>query len=258
MLCPATIIVGMVVLLSRESRAMRVSMSFLDRLFSRISAEAPPPPPRKTTPSTPSRASLFPEQYPAVKDRAAVPVRGDTSDVAAIRPFLAATQLELRPLQLAYRASRDGWRARDFHGKCDGRGAAVVVAKAAGKTFGAYNPKGWAGLGENRPSIAAFLFTGEGPLIKLRKLGGGGLAVCKDDLNDGIYFGPDALVIPLDGSKSARSRLGAYYECLPDGSKSLFGSSSEVLLSDLLVYVGKYEPDETIPYAGGVFDMTSG
>ena len=257
MLAPTAAFV-MLALLGPGTSALRVEMGLIDRLFQRVPAAAPSPPLRKI-PSSASRESLFPEQYPAVKDRAALPVRGDSSDVAAIRPFLAATQLEYRPLQLVYKASRDGWRARDFHERCDGKGAAVVVVKAAGKTFGAYNPKGWAGLGENRPSVAAFLFAGEkSSLTKLRKLGGGGLAVCKDDKNNGICFGPDSLIIPLDGSKTARSKLGAYYECLPDGSKSLFGSSNEVSLSELLIYVGKYGPNEVIPYSGGVFDMTSG
>ena len=42
----------------------------------------------------------------------------------------------------------------------DGQGAAVVVAATAGgAVLGGYNPDGWIGLGEDRASNGAFLFT---------------------------------------------------------------------------------------------------
>ncbi len=42
----------------------------------------------------------------------------------------------------------------------DGLGAAVVLAKTAGgAVMGGYNPEGWIGLGEDRASNGAFLFT---------------------------------------------------------------------------------------------------
>jgi hypothetical protein len=205
-----------------------------------------------------NRQTEFPEQYPAVKNRFAVPVVGDSSEVKLLRPLLAATQLEFRKLQISYQASKDGWKSSTFHRTCNGKGAAVVVIKIGNKLYGGYNPKGWAGLGENRPSVAAFLFSLDRQKTKVCKIGGGGLAVSKDSDTNGIYFGPDALVIPLDGSKYARSRLGSYYENMPNGDKSIYGSSSEVVLTDVTVYHGVYTDKEFVPYTGGIFDMTSG
>jgi hypothetical protein len=31
---------------------------------------------------------------------------------------------------LIYRASRDGFEAKDFHGKCDNQGATLIIVKA--------------------------------------------------------------------------------------------------------------------------------
>jgi len=97
------------------------------------------------------------------------------------------------------------------------------------------------------------------------------------DVRPGISFGPDALVIPLQrggpaAERTARSKLGPYYEKGPRGEGSLFAfgngtgnspSSSgrggaTVELEELVVLVGKYGPDEDVPYSGGVLDMTSG
>jgi len=46
----------------------------------------------------------------------------------------------------------------------------------------------------------------------------------------------------------ARSKLGSYYERLPDGTNSLFGKDANVQLRDLKVYHGLYEEGEYIPF----------
>ena len=85
---------------------------------------------------------------------------GDSADVAVFRPLLAQTQLEAKPLRLAYDATRHGWAAATLHRGVNTFGACVVVARTVGgAVVGGYNPKGWIGLGEeDRPSMAAFLF----------------------------------------------------------------------------------------------------
>ncbi|KAL7524675.1 hypothetical protein ACHAWF_001044 [Thalassiosira exigua] len=77
---------------------------------------------------------------------------------AIVRPLLKQTQLEKRKLQVVYDAKRDGWNARAFHSKVDGKGASVVLAKVRGQWIGGYNPRGWASLGGSRSSVASFLF----------------------------------------------------------------------------------------------------
>jgi hypothetical protein len=67
---------------------------------------------------------------------------------------------------------------------------------------------------------------------------------------NGPSFGADSLVIPLgsDKPKMARSKLGSYYERFEDGTNSLFGRKSQVMLRDLKVYHGVYEEGEYIPF----------
>lgn len=45
----------------------------------------------------------FPEQYPAVLDKWADPVEGDSPEVAALRPLLKNTNLEFRGLKVRFR-----------------------------------------------------------------------------------------------------------------------------------------------------------
>jgi len=198
----------------------------------------------------------FPEQYPAVLDEWADPVEGDDKEMALLRPLLKNTNLETRNLRLTYDANRDGFDPVTFHSKVDKQGGAIVFCTTrAGIQCGGYNPKGWVGYGEARGSIAAFLYILGGkyaaagaPAIKLRKVGGPGLAQM-DLPESGPSFSPDALVIPLgkDG-RLARSKLGSYYERLPDGTNSLFGKDSNVQLRDLKVYHGVYAEGEYIPF----------
>eukprot|EP00550_Attheya_septentrionalis_P003992 CAMPEP_0198290620 /NCGR_PEP_ID=MMETSP1449-20131203/8415_1 /TAXON_ID=420275 /ORGANISM="Attheya septentrionalis, Strain CCMP2084" /LENGTH=323 /DNA_ID=CAMNT_0043989143 /DNA_START=82 /DNA_END=1053 /DNA_ORIENTATION=+ len=199
----------------------------------------------------------FPEQYPATLDEWAEPLTSDDKEMAVLRPFLKNTNIENRGLQLTYDANRDGWDASTFHQCVDKKGGAIICCTTRmGIVTGGYNPKGWVGYGEARGSIAAFLFIVGGPYakagapgIKLRKVGGAGMAQM-DMPENGPSFGADSLVIPLGGNDSrlARSKLGSYYERLPDGTNSVFGKDASVQLRDLKVYHGVYEEGEYIPF----------
>ena len=199
----------------------------------------------------------FPEQYPAVLDEWADPIETDDGEMAKLRPFLKNTNLETRGLKLTYDANRDGWDATSFHNCVDKKGGAVVLCTTRmGIVCGGYNPKGWVGYGEARGSIAAFLFIlggqyakGDAPGIKLQKVGGPGLAQM-DMPESGVSFGADSLVIPFgdDNPRLARSKLGSYYERLPDGTNSVFGKDAAVQLRDLKIYHGVYEEGEYIPF----------
>lgn len=99
------------------------------------------------------------------------------------------------------------------------------------------------------------------PAIKLRKVGQKYLAIL-DNPETGPQFGADSLVIRLvdtrlsspDGSERVvRSKLGSYYERLPDGRNSLFPESSHpvkgcAFLKAVRTYVGVYEDGEEIPF----------
>ena len=250
-----------------------LAMGFFDFLTgskeTEVDIEAPTSSPSSSRPKlqgTPAR------DVEATKTRFAEPFKGDNSDAILVRPLLAGTQLELRALKTVYRASKDGWNPKAFHKCVDSLGPAIVFATSSDGLFvGGYNPKGWSGNGANRPSIAAFLFVrGKGSkpsdAIKLCKVGGGDFAIGNDNQESGIFFGPDALVIPLmakpygypmiENNKMARSRLGSYYEKLPDNGKSVFAfgggekkAQLEGTLTDVVVLSGVYSKDEAIPFS---------
>ena len=214
------------------------------------------------------RRSRWPEQYAAVLDEGAEPLASDDALVARLRPLLARNQLTSRELELAYDAARDGWSAEAFHRGCDGRGACVVYAKTEdGEEIGAYNPKGWASMGNARPSPAAFLyaFRGDGAErpTKLRSASHIGCNSCSSDApSRGIELGVEAFCVPLrisedrgpGSERRAFSKLGVYYE----GAGALWGGTQVTALAELKVFAGVYAPGEDYPYAGAVMDMTSG
>lgn len=201
-----------------------------------------------------------PENFPCVKDRWAEVLPEDTKandkDMLLIRQVLAATNLETRPLKLAYDANKDGWKSSVFHSKVDKLGPAVVIARSkSGGVFGGYNPTGWVNYGEYRGSIAAFLFTfpnGDTTSrpVKLAKISGAGLAQIDDGC--GPKFGMEGLTIPLEtrNGKLVRCKLGLYYEKLLDGKNTFLpGDRMEDELTELKVYLGVYGKDEKIPYS---------
>uniref|UniRef100_A0A061R4X3 TLDc domain-containing protein n=1 Tax=Tetraselmis sp. GSL018 TaxID=582737 RepID=A0A061R4X3_9CHLO len=198
----------------------------------------------------------FPEMYPATTTEFAGPVESDDEEMALIRPLLARTQLEHKPLLLCYSANECGWSPDAFHSCVDSMGAAVVVAKTeGGAVIGGYNPKGWIGLGEDRDSVAAFLFTWPDgdvtrPATKLPKAGGPSIAVV-DKPDGGIQFGAEGLTIPLGSTgadpRLAKCRLGTFYERLPDGGRSLFAEHESIrgaALTDLKVFVAQGSGEE--------------
>ena len=78
-------------------------------------------------------------------------------------------------LECAYKASRDGWSAIDFHQAVDERGSGLVVALSrSGAIFGGFNPLGWRSTDDYSSSNAAFLWFLQGKkVIKCPILQGG-------------------------------------------------------------------------------------
>ena len=136
--------------------------------------------------------------------------------------------------------------------------------------FGGYNPTGWVNYGEYRGSIAAFLYLFPDDAIasfnanfknpntdkklirpiKLAKISGAGLAQIDDGA--GPKFGAEGLTIPLEMPKPklVRSKLGLYYERLPNEMNSLLpNNAKEDELVELKIYVGIYGKDEPVPYS---------
>ncbi|GAB5370501.1 hypothetical protein AAMO2058_001498700 [Amorphochlora amoebiformis] len=200
----------------------------------------------------------FPDLWPPTQELGE-PLQGDSPDIAQFRPYLKQTKLETAPLLLAFDAEKDGWSNSAFRKAMDGSYAAVLIGQTAeGTVFGAYNPAGWLGYGDYRECISAFLFTWpDGDVSKeaskLPKVGGPSMAIL-DERGKGPQWGPDGLKINLD-SRSGVSRLGSYYQRMPNGANTIF-SSSEGNYADLIslkIYVAEelseaaknYEPKFT-------------
>jgi hypothetical protein len=80
--------------------------------------------------------------------------------LAQICKLLQGSHGKQATLELLYRASRDGWRAQDFHSRCDNKGATVTVIKCTGGfVFGGYADRSWNSIGKHNQSPKAFLFS---------------------------------------------------------------------------------------------------
>ena len=182
----------------------------------------------------------------------------DTAEVRRFRPLLRKTQLEQARLRLAYDSAEDGFSAAAFLGRVATYGACVLLGETeGGAVFGAYNPRGWVGLGEEKGFISSFLFawpegfTRAEEAHKLRKVGGAGLAVT-DNPDGGVVMGVDALVLPLrplgkkGDERAAKSRLGAYFERRADGGRTLFSAAegNKAQLKSLRAWVREGDPEK--------------
>lgn len=192
-----------------------------------------------------------PEMYYAPTDKFAEPLPSDTGDLKYYRQLLADSQLEKTPLVKTFDTSVDGWSVEAFGKRVYTLGATLVVVKlVSGQVVGGYNPSGWIGLGEDRNSMAAFLFTwpdgnlSERP-IKLAKRGGAALSVL-DYVEKGICFAPDGLRCLVPGSERiARSKLGPYYDVMPNtGAKTLFNDGrKEAEVASIVCYCSAEGPE---------------
>ena len=125
-------------------------------------------------------------------------------DDKTLSDIVRGTFLETKPLTCAYKASRDGWSALDFHKAVDNRGCGVVVAKAAAgvgagaAVFGGFNPSGWRSTDDYYTSSTAFLWAkssgGSAAVSKFPILPGGNAAIF-DYATSGPNFGASDLQI---------------------------------------------------------------
>ena len=93
-------------------------------------------------------AYLFPEDAELLHSSYSCPSFADSILVPSFlhrQALVSFLPTSLPPrTELLYRASRDGWRPRTFHQKCDDRGSTVVILRAeGGYVFGGYTPHSW-------------------------------------------------------------------------------------------------------------------
>lgn len=62
--------------------------------------------------------------------------------------------------KLKYRASRDGFNAKNFHAKCDGVKSTLTVIKSTnGNIFGGFTEKAWSSVNAYVTDASAFVFS---------------------------------------------------------------------------------------------------
>ncbi|CAF3237045.1 unnamed protein product [Rotaria sp. Silwood2] len=62
--------------------------------------------------------------------------------------------------ELIYKASRDGYEAKHFHAKCNGKGPTMTILQSTDKfLFGGYTTVPWSSVGSVKRDPQAFLFT---------------------------------------------------------------------------------------------------
>jgi len=199
----------------------------------------------------------------ATKTEFADPVEGDEGEVKLIRPLLKMTILEKMQLKCVYDANKDGWSAEDFHRCVDKTGPCVVIGKTqAGAIVGGYACVGFIGLGEERNSISAFLFSWPDgdtskPGIKCRILEFGDASTV-DFRNTGPRFGRNGFSMTMQKGNEhvAQSKLGLDYEVMPDKRRSIFAreEGNAAYLTELRTYVGCFEEEgRPVPYATPLF-----
>jgi len=148
--------------------------------------------------------------------------------------------------ELLYRASCDGWKANDFHRKCDSKGATLtIVTTKEGYVFGGYSDHSWC-PGTYQSSNEAFLFSirchADLPPTKMKLKPKCNHNAVYTNFSHGPCFGSGIdLVVGYNGDlRSGYSNLGRTYE-LPEGSWNTFltgkhGSNNKFQVSEVEVF----------------------
>jgi hypothetical protein len=114
---------------------------------------------------------------------------------------------ENQKLRLIYRASKDGFRAKDFHEKCDGQSNTFTIIKDANANiFGGFTGASWSKEDKYKKDTNSFIFSLSNPENKLL------LIPCKSfseaircEAEFGACFGNGDLVISNASNLNTRS-----------------------------------------------------
>ncbi|ETO23868.1 hypothetical protein RFI_13300 [Reticulomyxa filosa] len=109
---------------------------------------------RKCTWYTPYSETVAFKTIPPIKFHSSILT---TEEEAALLSFIPE---RLTKVSLLYRASRHGFKARNFHSKCDGKGPTLllVLSEKYGHVFGGYTEVPWASHGAWKKDARAFVF----------------------------------------------------------------------------------------------------
>jgi hypothetical protein len=153
-------------------------------------------------------------------------------------------------LSLLYQGSRDGFRARNFHAKCDDKGATVTIVKSTeGCIFGGYSDQSWERHYSNgysyKSSSRAFLFSIVNPAglapMKLPLTGKWNDNAVRWDSSYGPVFGIGGSLCICDKCntvKESYSHLGVSYS---HNGYTFLTSSKRFLVAEIEVFAVKQQ-----------------
>jgi hypothetical protein len=174
-------------------------------------------------------------------------------DQAQIKDLLKLCEFSLnQKWNLIYRASRDGFKASQFHAKCDNKHNTLVIIKSTnGNIFGGYTEQSWA-HGSLKFDRIAFIFSLINQLNRPLKIKCEKSGIAIMSLNDnGPIFGVRDILISNESNtnKHSYSNLGRSF-IHPDyahGSneaKSFLAGSEYFQVSEIEVYTKKNHNDQ--------------
>lgn len=173
----------------------------------------------------------------------------------ALREFLPSGCEKWR---LLFRASRDGFKAQNFHSKCDHEGPTVTIVKSGDNIFGGFTENSWTsglllGLAEHfKRSTQSFLFS----LVSPSGIGPTKMPLWNGSEDSGIVgyssYGPtfgirgDLFLFPCrdlfisnnaDKNTESHSEVGTSYECPPGQESSFLTGGTYFTVSNYEVFV---------------------
>ena len=158
------------------------------------------------------------------------------------RDFLGSL-VEGKALTLLYRGSKDGWKLKTFHDKCDVKGPTITIFKTKeGRVCGGFTSKSWESAASNKvkKDPASFLFSVDSHQI-FRVKEPQFAMTC--DIIRGPYFGKDgclaALYDPINYndyccSKVTSTTFGALGD--KDGNSILTGKKEKFTAAEIEVF----------------------
>ena len=153
--------------------------------------------------------------------------------------------------KLLYRASRDGFKAQDFHNKCDSKSNTLTVVKAtSGCVFGGYTGASWSqtdGLKEDQYAFIFSLLNAQHKPVKIKCTETSDAIFC--NAKYGPSFGNNDFRIydMSNKDKQSVSSIGytycdPMYEYSSDVAMTLLANSNRFRTSEIEVYCKDYPP----------------
>ena len=119
--------------------------------------------------------------------------------------------------RLIYRGSQHGYKAKDFHGKCDGKSSTLTIlkAKASGFIFGGYTEAAWSSEDGFRKDANTFIFSltnGENAPMKIKTIDANYSIWSNDEYGPGFGSGDISIEDEADTSMKNYADLGGTYK----------------------------------------------